>query len=225
MTLGPKKRSMTLGPKKNRAYLLADITGCSLEGRLAGLFTKTQVMAILEKLLIRWHLTSKAIVVASPFVGHQFMKNEQKMEIWEWLLALLDPNKAVFITRGAQFSSYKTLLKEIDGFDHHLLEEYGLESKLVSANTKKQDFHAKFFIGMNDEVCEVLSGSANLLKGPSIENIAFKAITPQKCEANYLNKIDVQLPKTSAPSKHHLLIRLDRENWKADMVTGSPLAG
>jgi hypothetical protein len=181
-------------------------------------------MAILEKLLIRWHLTSNSIVVASPFVGHQWMKQAEKMQIWTWLLGILDPGKAAFITRGKEFTSFRSLLQEVDGLDYRVLQEYGLESKLVAADTKKQDFHAKFFIGMDDERCEVLSGSANLLNGKSIENLSFKAISPERCASRYLDKLNVQLPTPEAPSRHFVLIRQDSDKWTGNAVNGSRLA-
>jgi len=205
-------------------YLLADVTGCSLEDQLAGLFTKSEAMAILEKLLIRWHLTTKAIIVASPFVGHQWMARTEKMDIWNWLLGLLDPDKAAFITRSKEFTSFKSLLQDVEGLDYHMLEEYGLESRLVAADTKKQDFHAKFFIGMNDEQCEVLSGSANLVNGKSIENLAFKAISPERCASRYLDKLNVKLPEFPAPSRHFVLIEKAGDEWKARTETGPRLA-
>jgi hypothetical protein len=138
---------------------------------------------------------------------------------------LLDPKKAVFITRGKEFKSYKTLLQDVAGFDHHLLEEYGLESKLISAETKKHDFHAKFFTGLNERTCEVLSGSANLVRGPSIENVAFTTISPEKWERSYLDKLNVRLPPKEVPSAGFLLIHLDDEGkWTATIKSGPRLA-
>lgn len=206
-------------------YLLADVTDGSLEDQIAGLFTKTDAMAILEKLLIRWHLTSKAIIVASPFVGHQWMKAAEKMEIWNWLLRSLDPNKAVFITRGKEFTSFKSLLHEVEGLDYQVLEEYGLQSRLVAADTKKQDFHAKFFIGMSETHCEVLSGSANLLNGKSIENLSFKAISPDRCASRYLDMLNVKLPELPTSPRDFVVMRLDGEKWTAKGQSGSPLGG
>jgi hypothetical protein len=52
------------------AYLLAGLSNCDLADRLDGLHSKSDVIALLEKLLIRWHLTSDQIIVAAPFVGH-----------------------------------------------------------------------------------------------------------------------------------------------------------
>jgi hypothetical protein len=54
---------------------------------------------LLEKLLIRWHLTADQILVAVPFVGHSYLPKEKKMAIWSWLLSLINPELGVFITR------------------------------------------------------------------------------------------------------------------------------
>ncbi|MGY3396460.1 hypothetical protein ACVWW6_009051 [Bradyrhizobium sp. USDA 3311] len=105
-----------------------------------------------------------------------------------------------------------------------MLQEYGLESRLVAADTKKQDFHAKFFIGMNDEQCEVLSGSANLVNGKSIENLVFKAISPERCASRYLDKLNVKLPEFPAPSRHFVLIEKVGDEWKPRTENGPRLA-
>lgn len=46
--------------------------------RLEGLFSKSDFMALFEKLVIRWHLTARQIIVAAPFVGHPYLSREKK---------------------------------------------------------------------------------------------------------------------------------------------------
>ena len=83
------------------AYLLAGVSGCDLQNWLEGLFSKSDMMAILEKLLIRWHSISDQIVVAVPFVGHMYLPKPDKMGIWTWLLSLIDPAIGVFSSSAA----------------------------------------------------------------------------------------------------------------------------
>lgn len=132
------------GFKKNGAlqtseneYLLADISGTNLDERLSGLFSKSEIMTFLEKLIIRWNLISTYIIIASPFVGHQYLSKEDKLEIWNWLLSILDCNKSIFITRTKSLNKYKSLLEEVEGLDHNFLKEYDLENKIISSDTKK----------------------------------------------------------------------------------------
>jgi hypothetical protein len=205
-------------------YLLAGVSRSDIPERLDGLFSKSEIMAFLEKLIIRWHLIADQIVVASPFVGHQWLSKEAKMAMWTWLLAILDPHKSVFITRKPELTSYKTVLEDVEGLNHAFLSEYGLESKLVSADTRRQDFHAKFFIGMADDQCEILSGSANLTTGPSIENISFKVISPKACHEKYIAKINVVLPERPKVTKAFVLITKVDNRWRSTESSGSRLA-
>ncbi|WP_152906698.1 hypothetical protein [Stenotrophomonas maltophilia] len=53
------------------------------------------------------------------------------------------------------------------GLRWDVLENFGLENKVVSAGQKKPTFHAKFYAGIADDWSEVYFGSANLVRGPS----------------------------------------------------------
>lgn len=205
-------------------YLLAGISGTSLEDRLDGLFSKSDIMHFLEKMIIRWHFAADQIVVASPFVGHQYMSKDDKLTIWKWLLSILDPAKSVFITRKAELDAYKLALHEVDGLDHAFLQDFGLESTLVSADTRRQDFHAKFFIGLTNDYCEVLSGSANLTRGPSIENISFRILSAESCQDRYIRKIGVTIPPRVKVMPYFVLIKQASQGWSASAASGPRLA-
>lgn len=205
-------------------YLLAGISGTSLEDRLDGLFSKSDIMNFLEKVVIRWHLTADQIVVAAPFVGHQYMSKKDKLKIWKWLISILDPAKSVFITRKAQLDAYKAAMDEVDGLKHAFLQDFDLESKLVSADTRRQDFHAKFFIGLTNDRCEVLSGSANLTRGPSVENISFRILLAEACHDRYIRRIGVALPPRGNVISDFVLIKESEQLWSAWSTSGPRLA-
>lgn len=202
-------------------YLLADVTMTELENRIHGLFTKTEAMAILEKIIIRWNLISEKIIIAVPFVGHQYLSKADKLAYWQWILSVLDANKSVFITRKTARTAYKSVLADVDGLNYELLVEYGLENKLIAANTNKNDFHAKFFIGMHTAGCEALSGSANLVKGPSLENISLKNLPLAPCNAQYINKLGVVLPEPGSFKQHWVLISKSTNGWSARSMNHS----
>jgi hypothetical protein len=191
--------------------LLADVSGTDLTDALSGIFSKSYLMDVLDKLIVRWRLFCDQIVIASPFVGHQYKTKAERLEIWERLLSQLDANRTVFLTRSASYSEYKAALLE-SGLDHAVLERFGLENQIVSAGTKKQDFHAKVYIGLGER-CEILSGSANLVPGKSFENAAFAIMTRQRVDRRYLSPLGVTVPPQPARATHHLFIGLRDGTW------------
>lgn len=202
-------------------YLLADITSTNIEEEIDGLFSKSEIMTMLEKLIIRWNLSKEKIFIAAPFVGHQWLKKGDKLSTWRWLLSLIDHKKTIFITRKATFTSYKNVLKKMDGLEHEFLESYDLENKIISAEVKKQDFHAKFFIGISEGSSEVMSGSANLVTGPSIENISFKRMSKEKIYSKYIDRLKLKLPKSEVNNKYWIEIIFQDGEWKAIDRKGS----
>lgn len=179
-------------------FLLANVSGAELEETLDGIVSKSDAMDLLEKLIIRWNLLSEQILIVSPFVGTTYMSSAKQLTIWEWLLSILDSEKAVFLTRGATWTAYRKAMEE-DGISVDLLEKYGLENNLVAMDVRKQDFHAKFFAGVSDTSCEVMSGSANLVRGPSVENIGFRVINKLTFQERYIKKNEAK--KTASHSQ------------------------
>lgn len=166
-------------------FVLADVTGAQLSESLDGIRSKDDAMDLLAKLVARWNLLADQIMIASPFIGHQFLPHEKQMVIWEWLLGMLDSRITVFVTRSASWKVYQNAM-EASGLPVTVLEQFGLENKVVSAGQSKQDFHAKFYAGLAADWAEVYSGSANLLRGPSMENTSFKRITRDVFNSRYL---------------------------------------
>jgi hypothetical protein len=202
--------------------LLANVDGASLEDELTGIHSKSFLMDALQKLIARWRLKFDQIVIASPFIAHQYMSKERKLEVWEWLLGILDPQRTLFITRSNSYKDYKTALLD-SGLDHNMLASFGLESRIIGAGTKKQDFHAKVYIGVG-ETCEILSGSANLVPGKSMENASFSTMEAGRVAARYLKPLGVVLPPAPARARFHLGIKQKDGVWIANIEKGaSPL--
>lgn len=188
--------------------LLAHISGTDYEDRLSCILSKSDAMDLLEKLLIRWQLTCRAIVVASPFVGYKYLPAESRQELWDWLLINLDPEKAMLLTRSETWKEFKGL-QDGTGMAFEELQRYGLTSTLVDKG--KRDFHAKFFAGVATEGVEVLSGSANLVRGPSFENIAFQRMSEQRFRTRYMDVLKQQMPAGNGR----------RPNWVLSEESGS----
>lgn len=206
---------------KAEDYLLADISETEISETLDGLFSKTDIMAYLEKLIIRWNLLFEQIIIATPFVGHQYLPKESKLATWNWLLAMLNPKKSVFITRQHTLTGYISVLNDVEGLNHDFLKEYELESKVISANTKKNDFHAKFYSGISSETTEVLSGSANLVSGPSLENISFKHQSRELFDSKYLQKLNVNIPLIDMKLQHWVEIKMEEGMWHVTPQSGA----
>lgn len=201
--------------------LLAHIDGTNLEDRLNCLASKTESMELLEKLLIRWHVTAEQIVLASPFVGHQYMKPADVLAVWKWLFSNTDPKQVTIITRKATWTQCKTV-QEVNGVTFSELERYGLQDKAVTGGVTKHDFHAKFFAGISTKTVEVLSGSANLVRGPSIENISFHRMLPKRFKTKYLDVLKKELPLVEKRRRLSDALILSNGRWTATSLPVEP---
>lgn len=194
-----------------REFLLADVSGVDLSDTLDGVLSKTNLMAAVSKLIVRWRLFCEQIVIVSPFVGHQFNSMETRLDTWEKLLRLLDKRRTVFVTRSKTLGEYKAALLDA-GLDFELLRTFGLENQIISSGTKKQDFHAKLFIGLGEK-SEVLSGSANIVGGPSMENISFKAQSRDRVSTKFFGPLKIAIPAARPLPEWHLFL---------DLTAGTP---
>ena len=199
--------------------LLADVSGTDLADELSGIHTKSYLMSALDKLIVRWRLFCDQILIAAPFVGHQWKKKNERRAIWERMLAQLDTRRTIFLTRPASFGEYKAALLD-SGLDHARLERFGLENQIVSAGTKKQDFHAKVYIGLGEQ-CEVLSGSANLVDGTSMENATFVTSTRARVDKRYVEPLKVTVAEPPPRARHYVRIRFIDGCWRSSVEEGA----
>lgn len=138
-----------------------------------GVYSKSQIMQWLHKLLSRWTVLFDRIYVITPFVGHQWMKDQDLVDTWLELINRADPSKVKLITRKGQLTAFKRAYQAIKGIDYSLLEKLNLASRLLDEVVPDSKFHAKIYGAVSMSGCEVLSGSANLLSGPSKEVMHF----------------------------------------------------
>jgi hypothetical protein len=89
---------------------------------------------------------------------------------------------------------------------------------------RKQDFHAKFFAGISEEMCEVMSGSANLVRGPSLENISFRSMPKAAFEQRYVMRLKLQKGLPAAPPRPRRWVLIDQTtgSWRATEVIDAP---
>ncbi|MHC8361984.1 phospholipase D-like domain-containing protein [Pseudomonas sp. LS2P72] len=193
--------------------LLIDISSASLEDRLNCLASKTEVMALLEKLLIRWHFISDRIIIASPFVGHQRLSTKEILDIWKWLFKNSDPRKVTVITKGDTWAELKAAYNESE-MPYEKLERYGLQDNIITKGVAIQNFHAKFFAGCSSEKVELLSGSANLVRGPTLENISFSTMPAARFKKKYMDLLCSSLPQTDKAERVVEALVLTEKGWE-----------
>lgn len=180
--------------------------------------TKTECIEILEKFIFRWNFLFPKILIATPFVGHQWMKDDEILELWEWITNYLDPNKSIFITRRATFNKYKNVFEKNKGVSLKFLEDYDLDNKVISNFTSKQDFHAKIFTGFSTERSEILSGSFNLLKGVSFENLAYNKYDGNIFKNNFIDKLNIPIDLEKPEDVNCALIYVDNNEFRSKEV-------
>jgi hypothetical protein len=98
-----------------------------------------------------------------------------------------------------------------------LLERFDLQNKVVAQKNSKQDFHAKFYAGTFADKCEIISGSANLVGGPSVENIAFHKMSNDRFTKRYIDKLNLKspLPIPKPRTAHWVLIEKKATEWSS----------
>ncbi|WP_421254479.1 hypothetical protein [Aeromonas sp. 600948] len=155
-------------------FNLGNIRGAKqLEDNIDGTYSKTECMEILKKILVRWELFHDKIYIISPFVGHQYIKEDNLLDIWFSILSQLSKNKAKIITRTASLNLFKKAISSAI-MDYKTLNEYDLSVNLIDSAIPLQRSHAKIYCAVSEYGCEIIHGSANIAYGPSTEQITFK---------------------------------------------------
>lgn len=154
-----------------------------LEVQIDGIYTKSEALIFLGRLLNRWRYTADQILLVVPFIGYNFKGHEKKLqELWDWLIMHIDSSKGQLVTRRTTVNMFRNAQMQ-DGIPFDLLVEWGLVEPLVGAVSKKgatfEKSHAKYYVGVFENHVEVLSGSFNIHEGPSFENISFRKYDKQ----------------------------------------------
>ncbi|WP_429152100.1 hypothetical protein [Aeromonas hydrophila] len=186
-------------------FALSNIHGAkSLSVSLFGVFTKTNIMSRLYKLLARWNLLCKQIYIITPFVGHQFLSSGDKVNAWMNVLRRLNSKKSSIYVRSGQAKIFKNSFSKINDISYEMMEQFGLGSDLVKDLKGSNGFHAKIYCGVGAGCNEVLNGSSNLVEGPSLEVINFHSFNTCDEVSNIFLaplKIDVEKDMQRADEK------------------------
>ncbi|MCQ1060002.1 hypothetical protein LRP52_32250 [Photobacterium sp. ZSDE20] len=145
-----------------------------LESVIDGTMSKDDCMELLKKTLVRWELLFDKVLIITPFVGHQYLSDEKLIDTWFSILSQISKDKAKLITRTASLNKVKKAISD-NIHDYNELEEYHLSVTQIDEATKLQASHAKIYCGFSHKHCEIIHGSANIVYGPSKEQITFKS--------------------------------------------------
>lgn len=141
-----------------------------------GVYTKTNIMVWLYKLLARWNFLYGKIYIITPFVGHQFLDSKTKVSTWLKIIGRLDPQKSVIMVRNGQKKIFQKAFSASNAISYEDMERDNLGSSLVSEIKSRNNFHAKIYCAVSADRCEIMNGSSNLVEGPSYEVINFDTI-------------------------------------------------
>lgn len=179
LVLTKKFKEKELPIENKHELILIDVIGSNLEFTIDGIYNRDSCLSVLQKLLIRWQVYYNKVFLAVPFIGFDFKNSEeQRVELWNWILKNTLPEKIILLTRKATFTSFLKGSSNT-GLDINILKEYGLLNPTVEELTEKKalfktNFHAKFYAGFDRKMTEVLVGSFNIHEGGYVENIHFK---------------------------------------------------
>jgi hypothetical protein len=130
-----------------------------------------------------------------PFIGYHYKNSQEALtELWNWLEININVDKTNLITRKGTFNLFKNA-QDSTGIPYDLLVEWGLLEPLIeSMDSGEMPFyqrsHAKYYVGVFNDKVEVLSGSFNIHKGPSFENLNFREYSKDFFEKRYLHMFD-----------------------------------
>jgi len=182
-----------------------------------GIMSKNDCKRILEKFIIRWNAIYPRLLIVTPFVGHQWLSQEEIIELWDWIKNFLDPEKSSLVTRTATFNKYKDACKE-RGVSLEILEKYGLNNSIIQEFTRKQDFHAKIYVGYSLENTEMLLGSFNLMDGPSVENISFKSTDYNTFTNKFVTPMHIPVVNPDSIESYWLRLYQNEDKWCSDRI-------
>lgn len=140
---------------------------------LSGVYSKDNSVSWLYKLIPRWTLLFDKVYIITPFIGHQWLNPPKLMKNWLELINRLDHRKSKILLRYGQFSRFKKAYAKENSESYERLSEFDLGVNLLSEIKQTNDFHAKIYCGISRDDCEVFSGSANLVRGKSMEVMHF----------------------------------------------------
>lgn len=189
-------------------YQLIPSTDEICQNHLDGVKSKTECMHDLEMLLSRWNAIARQIFIVAPFIGTQYQDHEELQESWKWLVERTSPKKTKLVTRTTTLGDLKRIYENL-GLDAEFMKKYELQPEIISGVTKRQNFHAKFYAGIIGNRVELLSGSFNLVGGPSFEQLSFNTMSVEDFKKSYMQPLNLEVDEKDSSA-----ILVEKENDK-----------
>lgn len=163
---------------KPTEFAICNITGAhSFDKKIKpGVYSKSNIVSWIYKLIPRWTIIFDKVYIITPFIGHQHKDPAELTDIWIELINRLDPKKSHIWVKSGELSKFKNAYFKVNNIEYNKLNDFNLGSALLSETTQNKDFHAKIYCGISANRCEVFSGSANLVRGPSLEVMHFMTL-------------------------------------------------
>ncbi len=156
--------------------------------KIMGTKSKTECLKILSTFLARWNVIAQEIILVTPFIGTQYQNAEELEESWNWIVKNTNPTKTRLITRTKTLNDFRKEYPKF-GKDIDLFVNYELEPDIITNSEKLISSHSKFYAGIIGDRVELLSGSFNLVGGPSNEQISFDVLSLDFFKDNYLKPL------------------------------------
>lgn len=189
-------------------YQLIPSTEEIKHNHLDGVKSKTECMHNLEMLLCRWNAIARQIFIVTPFIGTQYQKDEELTKSWQWLVVRTSPHKTKLVTRTTTLNDLKRIYASL-GLEAEFMKEYELQPEIINGVTRRQNFHAKFYAGIVGNQVELLSGSFNLVGGPSFEQLSFNTKSIDEFKKFYMQPLKLEIDENDASA-----ILVEKEDGK-----------
>lgn len=163
--------------------------------KIMGTKSKTECLKILSTFLARWNVIAQEIMLVTPFIGTQYQNAEELEESWNWIVKNTNPTKTRLITRTKTLNDFRKEYPKF-GKDIDLFVNYELEPDIITNSEKLNSSHSKFYAGIIGDRVELLSGSFNLVGGPSNEQISFDVIPFEFFKEQYLKPLKLDSCKS-----------------------------
>ncbi|MFP3353452.1 hypothetical protein R0K04_18830 [Pseudoalteromonas sp. SIMBA_153] len=195
-------------------FAICNIVGARTvdERIMSGVYSKDNCVSWLFKLIPRWTLLFDKVYIITPFVGHQWLKSDKLMDTWLELVNRLDHKKSKILLKYGQFSSFRKAYSKENDVPYEKLSAFELGADVLSEIKQTNDFHAKIYCGISQSRCEVFSGSANLVKGKSMEVMHFNVFDDfSKFNDSFLIPLGVKEELNLKTSTHSLFFDSEKK--------------
>lgn len=213
---------------KPTEFAICNVTGAySLDNKIKpGVYSKNNIVSWIYKLIPRWTIIFDKVYVITPFIGHLYKDPADLTDIWFELLSNLHPKKSHIWVKSGEVGKFKTAYFKVNNIEYDKLNDFDLGSKLLNEVNQNKDFHAKIYCGVSANRCEVFSGSANLVRGPSLEVMHFNVLGSFKdFNERFLSPIGIKESLNTKQTRYSILFDSINDFYPYTTITSECYGG